>query len=195
MFNGIIYNQGVINSIQKNKKNILLNIQTNLKLKRKDIGSSISCDGVCLTVISIKKRILSFYISKETLIRTNFKNLNVGSFVNLEKSLSFGDNISGHFVQGHVDTTAKILNLKKEDKTWIFNFQILRKDIRKDLVEKGSICINGVSLTISKISQKGFEVNVIPHTLSQTNLIKLTKGKYVNVEIDIFSKYIKKMNN
>jgi len=195
MFNGIIYNQGVINSIQKNKKNILLSIQTNLKLKKKDIGSSISCDGVCLTVISIKKRILSFYISKETLIRSNFKNLNVGSFINLEKSLSFGDNISGHFVQGHVDTTAKILNLKKEDKTWIFNFQILRKDIREDLVEKGSICINGVSLTISKISQKGFEVNVIPHTLNQTNLIKLTKGKYVNVEIDIFSKYIKKMNN
>ena len=189
MFNGIIYNQGVINSIQKNKKNILLSIQTNLKLKKKDIGSSISCDGVCLTVISIKKRILSFYISKETLIRSNFKNLNVGSFINLEKSLSFGDNISGHFVQGHVDTTAKILNLKKEDKTWIFNFQILRKDMREDLVEKGSICINGVSLTISKISQKGFEVNVIPHTLNQTNLIKLTKGKYVNVEIDIFSKY------
>ena len=195
MFNGIIYNQGKVKNIQKNKGSIFLNIKTNIKIKKKEIGSSVSCNGVCLTVVSVKNKCLGFYVSKETMMRSNLNDLIVGSNINLEKSLRYGDSISGHYVQGHVDATAKTNSIRKISNTWVINFILKKKNIKDSLVEKASISINGVSLTISKITKMGFEVNVIPHTLQLTNLIKLTKGNYVNIEIDIFSKYFKKLKN
>ena len=110
----------------------------------------------------------------------------------MEKSISFGQRISGHFTQGHVDTVAKIQKIKIIDKTWIISFNILDKSLNKFLMEKASISINGVSLTISKVIKNSFEINVIPHTLKLTNLQILKSGSLVNVEIDIFSKYINK---
>ena len=195
MFNGIIYNQGIVEDVQKTKGSIFLYIKTNLRIKKNEVGSSVSCNGVCLTVVFIKKKCLGFYVSKETMMRSNLKDLIIGSRINLEKSLKYGDNISGHYVQGHVDTTAKASSIKKISNTWIINFTIEKKNIKNFLVEKASVSINGVSLTISKITKIGFEVNVIPHTLKLTNLIELTKGKNVNIEIDIFSKYLKKLKN
>ena len=111
MFNGIIFNTGKIKFIEKGKKNMLIGIKSNLKVKRRDIGSSISCDGVCLTLNKIKSDLIFFYVSSETLKRTNFKNLRLGKIVNLEKSLVFGQKISGNFAQGHVDTTKKIAKI------------------------------------------------------------------------------------
>ncbi|MDC0530043.1 riboflavin synthase, partial [Pelagibacteraceae bacterium] len=136
-----------------------------------------------------------FYISNETLKRSNFKNLKLKQTINLEKSLSFGSNISGHFIQGHVDTVAKIKEIKFIDKTWILNLEILDKKLNKFLIEKASISINGVSLTISNIHQNLFEINVIPHTLKLTNLKYLKFNSLVNVELDILSKYIYKYSN
>ncbi len=195
MFNGIIYNTGSIHSINKKKNSLFIGIKSKLIFEPREIGSSVCCDGVCLTLVKIEKNIIYFYISNETLIRSNFKFLRKNYIINLEKSVSFGQKISGHFTQGHVDTVAKIKKVKIIDKTWIINFQILNKSLIKFLMEKASISINGVSLTISKVFKNSFEINVIPHTLKLTNLQNLKNKSLVNVELDIFSKYIYKYSN
>tara|TARA_B100000963_G_scaffold297909_1_gene269501 strand:+ start:1359 stop:1952 length:594 start_codon:yes stop_codon:yes gene_type:complete len=190
MFNGIIFNKGLITKISKRSKGINIFIKSDLKLNNKDIGVSISCDGVCLTLISTKKKIMEFYLSNETVERSNFKYLKKNDLINLELPLKYGQKISGHICQGHVDTTGKILDIKKIDKSYVFDFEINSKE-RNNLIEKASICINGISLTISKITKKGFQIWVIPHTFKVTNLSKLKKGSLVNIEIDILSKYVK----
>ena len=195
MFNGIVFNTGKVKNLKKNNKRIYVGIQSKINLKPKDLGSSISCDGVCLTVEKIIKDKIFFYISKETLKRSNFKQLKKNQIINLEKSISFGQQISGHFIQGHVDTVAKIINIKFIDKTWVIRFMILDKKLNKFLIEKASIAINGVSLTISRIYHNSFEINIIPHTLKLTNLKSLKKNSLVNVELDILSKYIYKCSN
>ena len=195
MFNGIIYNTGIIHSINKKKNSLFICIRTKLRFKPEEIGSSVSCDGVCLTLVKVKKNTISFYISNETLIRSNFKSLKKKQIINLEKSIIYGQKISGHFTQGHVDSVARIQNIKVIDKTWIISFQILNKNLIKFLIEKASISINGVSLTISKVKKKYFEINIIPHTLNLTNLKNLKSKSLVNIELDIFSKYIHKYSN
>tara|TARA_B100000575_G_C23104912_1_gene637683 strand:+ start:573 stop:1160 length:588 start_codon:yes stop_codon:yes gene_type:complete len=192
MFNGIVFNTGKIMSIKKFKKSLLISIKSNLKISKSDIGSSISCNGVCLTLSKIKKKLLYFYISVETIKRSNFKDLKINQLINLEKSLIYGQHISGHFIQGHVDTTAKIKKINFIDQSWIIRLELDKKDYIKFLEEKASISINGVSLTLSKVSKKYFEVNIIPHTLSLTNLKNLKTNDLVNVELDIFGKYIYK---
>ncbi len=163
-----------------------------LNLKKKDIGESVCCDGVCLTLIGIKKNSFFFYLSKETLERSNFNNIKKGQYINIEKSLKYGQKVSGHYIQGHVDTTGKIKKIKIIDKAWVVSI-LIKKIYLKYLVEKGSISINGVSLTISKIKNDGFEITIIPHTLRLTNLIKIKKKDKVNIEFDIFSKYLLKL--
>ena len=195
MFNGIIFYTGVVKSIKKEKKSFLISIKCNLKVTNKDIGSSICCDGVCLTLSKIKSGLIFFYISVETLKRSTFKNIKIGQIVNLEKSLVFGQKISGHFVQGHVDTVAKVKKISFIDKSWILRLQLFKKNLNKFLEEKASITINGISLTISKVSKDYFDLNIIPHTLKLTNLKKLKTNDTVNVELDIFGKYIYKYSH
>ena len=194
MFNGIIFNQGIVRKINRRKEGLNIFIKSNLNLTKKDIGISISCDGVCLTLISLNNNLMEFYLSKETIKRSKFKNINIGNFINLELSLKFGKHISGHITQGHVDCTGKILSIKKKDKSYLFNFYISTRE-RKNLVEKASISINGISLTISKKTKKGFHAWIIPHTLKLTNLPKVKKNDLVNIEIDILSKYVRNYFN
>ena len=194
MFNGIIFNQGVIKKVIKRPKGINLFVKSKIKLKKGDIGISISCDGVCLTLISLKSNYLEFYLSNETLNRSKFKNIKINDKINLETPLKYGQKISGHICQGHVDTVGKLASIKKIDKSFLFEFYISRKD-KKQLVEKASISINGISLTISKITKKGFQIWVIPHTYKMTNLSILKKNNLVNIEIDILSKYVKNYFN
>ena len=194
MFNGIIFNQGLVKKITKRKRGINLFLKSNLQIKKKDIGISVSCDGVCLTLINIKNKLMEFYLSNETIKRTKFKNIIVGNSINLELPLKYGRRISGHFIQGHVDCTAKVSLIKKIDKSYLFNFIIKKKD-KINLVEKASISINGISLTISKITKNGFQSWIIPHTLKLTNLSDIKKNDLVNIEIDILSKYVKKNLN
>ena len=130
----------------------------------------------------------------ETLFRSNLKFIKIGDSINIEKSLVYGQEISGHFVQGHVDTTATIKKIVFLNKTWLIEFSLKDKKLYKYLVEKASISINGVSLTISKVKSYIFQINVIPHTLKLTNLKNLKIKKIVNVELDIFAKYIKKIS-
>ena len=192
MFNGIIYNKGTIKNIKKNTKSILIGIKSNLKIKKEELGSSISCNGVCLTLVKIDKKIIYFYISIETIRRSNFSKIKIGDEVNLEKSLVYGQKISGHFTQGHVDTTAKVKKILLVDNSWILKLEFKDRKLIKHLEEKASISINGVSLTISKISNKNIILNIIPHTLKLTNLKNLRLNDTVNVELDIFGKYIYK---
>jgi riboflavin synthase len=189
MFNGIIFKQGIIKKINKRATGVNIFIKSDLKLTNKDVGVSVSCDGVCLTLISIKKKIMEFYLSDETLQRSKFKFLKVNDKTNLELPLKYGQKISGHICQGHVDTMGKIFSIKKIDKSYLINIEIFKKE-RKNLIEKASICLNGISLTISKITKKGFHVWIIPHTFKFTNLSSLKKNSYVNIEIDILSKYV-----
>ena len=195
MFNGIIFNTGKVKNIKKSKKSIYVGVQTKINFKNKDLGTSISCDGVCLTVEKVKKDMIFFYISNETLKRSNFKKLKLNQIINLEKSLSYGKSISGHFIQGHVDTVARINKIDLLDKAWLIRLKILDSKLNKFLIEKASISINGVSLTISKIYKNFFEITVIPHSLKLTNLKNLKVNDLVNVELDIFSKYIYKYSN
>ena len=190
MFSGIIKHIGKINKIHKNNDNCAIEVISKVKFSKFEIGSSISCSGTCLTLEKYKKNLSKFYISKETLNRTNFKFMNKGDIINLEKSLKYGDRISGHFVQGHVDTTSIIKTIDFIGKSWFINFKLLKK-YKKYLIQKGSITINGVSLTISTILKDGFQVVVIPQTLKLTNLIYLKEKDVVNVEFDILGKYIK----
>ena len=192
MFNGIIFNKGIIKSIKKNKKSILIGVESNLKVKKNEVGSSICCNGVCLTLFKIFKKIIYFYISIETIKRSNFSKINLGDEVNLEKSLLYGQQISGHFTQGHVDTIAKVKKIIIIDNSWILNLEIKDDKLLKYLEEKASISINGVSLTISKVLKKNIILNIIPHTLKLTNLKNLKVNEVVNIELDIFAKYIYK---
>ena len=194
MFNGIIFNQGKIKKIISTKKGINLFLKSNLKLSNKDLGISVCCDGVCLTLISIKKNILEFYLSKETINRSKFNKVKINDIINLELPMKYGQKISGHICQGHVDTVSKVTNLTNVDKSTIYEFSIDKK-FYKYLVEKASILINGVSLTIAKIKKNKFEIWVIPHTLKLTNLANIKKNDLVNIEIDILSKYVKKFIN
>ena len=194
MFNGIIFNQGLIKKIVKRDKGFNIFINSNLKLTKKDIGVSVASDGVCLTLITIKKKLMEFYLSNETIRRSKFKFLRINDEINLELPLKYGQKISGHICQGHVDTVGKVFAIKNIDKSYLFDFEIATKE-RKNLIEKASICINGISLTISKVTKKGFQVWVIPHTFKLTNLSTLKKNSLVNIEIDILSKYVRNYFN
>ena len=198
MFNGIVYNQGIIKSFRRSpryvKGSLVIEVSSNINFKKEDIGESVCCDGVCLTLIRIKKKSFLFYLSKETLKRSNFKNIKIGKRINIEKALLFGKKISGHYIQGHVDTTSVIKNIKIIDKSWVVKFS-LNKKFKKYIVEKGSISINGVSLTVSKLNSQSFEVTIIPHTLKLTNLVKLKSKDIVNVEFDMIGKYLNKIYN
>ena len=195
MFNGIIFNTGKVVDLKKNKNSIQIGIKTKINFKKQDLGASICCNGVCLTIEKIEKDKIFFYISNETLKRSNFKTIKLNQIINLEKSLTYGESISGHFIQGHVDTVAKVRKITFIDKSWIIKFEILDKKLNKYLMSKASISINGVSLTISKIYQSFFEINVIPHTLHLTNLKSLKPNDLANVELDILSKYMYKYSN
>ena len=192
MFTGIIKSTAKIVSNKKKSKGYELIILSDLKCSKKDIGSSISVNGVCLTLTSFIKKKLFFFISYKTFELTNFKYLTKNSLVNLERSLKFGDEIAGHFVQGHVDTTGRVKLIKKKLETWTV-FLSVAPVYSSYLIDKGSISINGVSLTIVRATKNIFSLVIIPHTLKQTNLITLSKDDVVNIEFDIVIKYLRKI--
>ena len=123
MFNGIIKNTGAVKEIKKSSNSMEITVDSNLRIKKNMLGSSISCDGVCLTLIKKKKNSLTFYLSKETINRSNFSKIKTGQIINMEKSLKFGDEVSGHYTQGHIDTIGKVLSVKIVDKTWIIKIK------------------------------------------------------------------------
>ena len=194
MFNGIIFNQGKIVKISKTANGINLFLKSKINLSKKNLGISVSCDGVCLTLISVKKDIIEFYLSNETISRSKFSKSKIGDKINLELPLQYKQRISGHICQGHVDTVSKLSSIKKYGKSQVLEFEI-KTTLKKYLIAKASILINGVSLTISKVLKNSFQIWVIPHTYKETNLSSLKKKSLVNIEIDILSKYVRNYFN
>ena len=190
MFNGIIRYTGKISKIYKKKNNCIIEIVSKMKFSKNDAGSSVACSGACLTLEKHNKNLSQFYLSKETLNKTIFKSSKKGDVLNLEKPLKYGDRISGHFIQGHVDAVAVVKKIYFIGKSSLINFKLSKK-YQNYVVNKGSITVNGVSLTIAKIIKDGFQIAIIPQTLKLTNLIKLKEKDLVNVEFDILGKYIK----
>ena len=192
MFSGIIQGTGKIDKIELNNTII----KTNVDLSDCKIGSSISCNGVCLTANSVKKFndnnfIFSVNISEETKNRSTFHSQKLSKIINIEKSLKVGDEISGHFVYGHVDCITQISRIQKLESSWIFEF-IINDEMKKFIVEKGSISINGISLTIANTSLDNFTISVIPYTYDNTNLKTSKANDLVNIEFDALARYIVK---
>ena len=196
MFTGIIQSLGIIENIDYINSRYL--IKTNLSLKNCKIGSSISCDGVCLTAISINNKksenMFEVNVGEETIKRSNLINWKKGTVINIEKSLRVGDEISGHFVYGHVDLILNVYKVTKLDNSWEFEFSFPDLNIflnpKKYIVEKGSLAINGISLTVANVFENSFNISVIPHTYKVTNLCILEEGDKVNIEFDPLARYI-----
>ncbi len=192
MFTGIIQELGTI----KAKEAGLYQISTNLDLSKCKEGSSISCNGVCLTAKNITQthnKLFNFEVNigEETLKRTNLANsILKDEKINLEKSLQIGDEISGHFVYGHVDTTTTVSEILELENSWEYHFEKNFNKNNKFIVEKGSISINGISLTVAKVQNNTFMISVIDHTFNQTNLKFLNKSDQVNIEFDYLARFI-----
>ena len=188
MFTGITTNLGKIIKIE-NIKNPEFFIKSSMELKDIKIGSSIMCSGICLTVIKKKKDIFAVNISEETMNITNSSNWKTGSYLNLEKSLKLGDEISGHLVTGHVDSVSQLKKSTMLEKSYLFYFSI-PSSLQKFICRKGSVTLDGVSLTVNEVRKKSFSINLIPHTIKHTTLGHIKVGDMVNIEIDILARYI-----
>jgi len=192
MFTGLISDLGKVSSLEKDKEIVVVKIQTNYPMEGISIGSSIACNGCCLTLISKKDGLLHFGVSNETLDRTNLKSWKKGTLINLEQSLKVGEELGGHFVAGHIDTVVKISSKKKDGDSLRFTFSI-DEDISRYLAEKGSVTLDGVSLTVNEVDKNSFGVNIISHTAKHTNFGNLTIGDYVNLEVDLLCRYIDRL--
>ena len=189
MFTGIIEEVGKIRKLNRNNDIVGLEIDCKKIIHDLKTGESVSVSGICLTVTKIMENSFTVQIVPETINRTNAKYWVENTLVNLERSLQLSDRINGHIVQGHVDETFKVKEVNIIKDSWVLSF-ILNKKFQKFIIYKGSISINGVSLTISSVKKDFFSVSLIPETLKRTNLVNLKSNDLVNVEIDIFAKYI-----
>ena len=192
MFTGIVQETGAVIEIKKTKKVSTFKVRTKSILKDKKIGQSIAVNGVCVTITNIKDKIFTFDAIPETLELTNLGQVKKNNTINLEPALTLKDGIDGHLVQGHVDTQGTVVSFDQKSDRTILTIKF-PQTIAKYLAFKGSITINGVSLTISKLEEKTFQVDLIPHTLEITNLGKLQKEDKINLEVDLIARYLERM--
>ena len=191
MFTGIIESIAVVEKIDKKGKNIELKLSSSLSSKLR-VDESLSHNGVCLTVTSCDENFYCVTIVDESLKKSTFSNIKVGSEVNLERSLVINGRLDGHIVQGHVDDIGLCIKKVDQENSWLYTFEFSEK-YSNLIIEKGSICVNGVSLTCFDVSDNKFTVAIIPHTYENTNFKFLKEGEAVNLEFDILGKYIKKI--
>ena len=190
MFTGIIETTGTVTKIKKEDNNLRLSIQCSFANELK-VDQSVSHNGVCLTVVSIYGNEYDVITIDETLKRTNLSMLKEGDEINLERCTKVGDRLDGHIVQGHVDTVAKVVNIVSQNGSWLMYFNYDKQE--NVTVEKGSICVNGISLTVLESGDDNFSVAIIPYTYEHTNFKKLKAGDLVNIEFDIIGKYISRL--
>lgn len=191
MFTGIVESIGTVKNINADRDNIEFEIQSSFTSELK-VDQSVSHNGVCLTVTKIHGENYFVTAIRETLQKTNLSKLKNGDAVNLERCMKLGDRLDGHIVQGHVDTVAQCENIEDQSGSWKFYFKFLSKP-EFVTVAKGSITVNGVSLTVVDSHEEGFSVAIIPYTLEHTNFRNLKKGSLVNIEFDVIGKYVAKM--
>lgn len=192
MFTGIIEEAGRIETVTDVAQGRRLRVAASRILEDAKIGESVSTNGVCLTIVECNRFGFSCDVSAETLRRTNLGEAVAGARVNLERSLAIGDRLGGHFVQGHVDCTARFLEKRREGESWMFRFG-LPPEVARYVALKGSISVSGVSLTIAALSGEWFEIAIIPHTLAMTNFGDLKPGDSVNIEADMIAKYLERL--
>ncbi len=192
MFTGIIEHLGEVVALEKEQDNLHISMRTPITSELK-IDQSVAHNGICLTVVAIHDDVYKVTAIKETLDKTNLSQLKEGDKVNIERCMKLGDRLDGHIVQGHVDQTAKCSNIGVENGWHTFTFEY--EPSQHITVEKGSICVNGVSLTVVNSRKNSFSVAIIPYTFEHTNFKDLQIGSIVNLEFDIIGKYITKMNS
>ena len=190
MFTGIIENMAEVVDVKKNKNNLDILFKSPL-LPELKVDQSISHNGVCLTVADITKETYLVNVVKETIDKSNFSSLKVGDVVNIERSMMLNDRLDGHIVQGHVDQIAECISIDENGGSYVMTFTYEKSN--NVTVEKGSICVNGISLTVCNSQENSFSVAIIPYTWENTNLKKIKIGDTVNLEFDIVGKYIAKL--
>ena len=192
MFTGIIESLGKVTNVKVDRGNIDFTIESEISNELK-IDQSVSHNGVCLTVTETSDNTHTVTAVKETLEKSSLKSFYVNDLINLERAMKLGERLDGHLVQGHVDGVAKCIGVSINDGSWIYKFEF---DIKNEmlLIEKGSICINGVSLTVFDISENTFKVTIIPYTHENTSFKKLKEGDIVNIEFDMIGKYLARFN-
>lgn len=192
MFTGIVETLGKIKNLTKEDENLHIEIESSLTPELK-IDQSVSHNGVCLTVVALKTNSYVVSAISETLEKTNLTILQIGDFVNLERAMKLGDRLDGHLVQGHVDQIGKCTSIKDENGSWLFTFAFDESQ-GNITVEKGSITVNGVSLTVVNSEENSFSVAIIPYTYEHTTFKNCKKGSVVNLEFDVVGKYLKRLS-
>lgn len=193
MFTGIIESVGSLSKIEQVNGDARFTIDTG-KLDMADvkIGDSIACNGVCLTVVELGARYYVADVSAESLSVTTLGKLSVGSPVNLEKALRLQDRLGGHLVSGHVDGVGEVLSIEQDARSWRYQIQA-PVALAKYIAAKGSICLNGISLTVNKVEGTNFDINIVPHTRQETTIKDLQIGSKVNLEVDLLARYLERM--
>lgn len=192
MFTGLIEDTGRVIAFERRSESGVLRIETSLPLGEIALGDSLAVNGACLTVTAKGGTSLTFDVSPETIDRTTYRSLRPGSIVNLERALCLGERLDGHIVTGHIDCCATLVKSETRSGNRILEFSLPAGNARY-LVEKGSVTIDGISLTVNTVSKDRFSVNIIPHTLSKTTLADLKTGTEVNIETDIIGKYVERL--
>jgi riboflavin synthase len=192
MFTGIVEGMGKVSDIKKEGTNVIFYIEVGFADELK-VNQSVSHNGVCLTITGVENNIYTVTAVQETLQKTNLGDIKIGNYINLERSMSTAYRFDGHIVQGHVDQTGICTKIQEVDGSWLFDFEYDFESTGNFLVEKGSICIDGISLTVFNCENGRFRVTIIPHTWNVTNFQYLKEGGRVNLEFDVIGKYIQKL--
>lgn len=192
MFTGIVEEKGIVRSISQNLDGLIVDIQGSLIFNDLNINDSVSCSGICLTVVKIKDNIFSVQMVDETIKRSNAGSWKKGTQINLERALLPTTRLGGHFIQGHIDSIISVIKVYEKDRSAWMRFE-LENSFEKYIVQKGSIALDGVSLTVAKKNAKDFEVAVIPHTMELTTFGSLKVGCTVNLEVDMMAKYLENL--
>lgn len=192
MFTGIIESMGIVKNLVKEGDNLHISVESNLTSELK-IDQSMAHNGTCLTIVKIEGDIYTVTAIKETLEKTNLGKLEIGSKINLERAMILGDRLDGHIVQGHVDQTATCSHVLEEDGSWVFTFQYDAVHQDNVTIEKGSITVNGVSLTVVNSKENEFSVAIIPYTFDHTNFHQIKVRTTVNLEFDVIGKYVARL--
>ncbi|NOR28718.1 MAG: riboflavin synthase [Lutibacter sp.] len=191
MFTGIIESLGIVKNIVQDGENFHITIESNFTSELK-VDQSVAHNGVCLTIVNINENEYTVTAIKETLDKSNFKHLKIGDIVNLERAMILGARLDGHIVQGHVDQTATCTNVTEENGSWVYSFEY-DTSLSNITIEKGSITINGTSLTVVNSKQHSFSVAIIPYTYEFTNFHTFKKGTVINLEFDVIGKYVARL--
>lgn len=192
MFTGLVEGTGTILRLERAARDMRLTIKASLEQPELKIGESIAVDGVCLTVVGSREGAFTVDVSQETLSRSTLGRRQQGDEVNIERALRLGDRMGGHLVNGHVDCTGRVAARRRQGESFVFQFEV-PAEVSRYLIEKGSVAVNGVSLTVNRCEGRRFEVNIVPHTARATTMAKLQVGDVVNVEVDIIGKYVEKL--